>query len=90
MGYKDKLMLKEALLKTNLTDIEFVVLTKKHGLDDKPCLNTIELAQMLNQNEDEIRKINRVAFFKLRDNVSSNEKLYFDRLICSTFKPRRI
>lgn len=89
MGHKDVAMLKVALLKANLTDTEFIVLAKRYGLDDKPPFSILELAKILNQKEDEIRKIHRVAFFKLRDSIDEKEKCYFDRLIFALFKPRK-
>jgi DNA-directed RNA polymerase sigma subunit (sigma70/sigma32) len=90
MGDKDLLMLKTALIKTKLTDTEFVILARRYGLDDKPRLSVHELSRIFGKSGDEIRRISRIAFFKLRDNVPNDEKVYFDNLIGEMFAPRRI
>lgn len=84
----DKLKKILILAKDQLRDDEFVILAKRYGLDDKPPLSVAELANIFRMDGNEIRKISRIAFFKLRD--YTYEKQWFDDLLVHIFTPKRI
>jgi len=90
MNYTDRQKLKPVLMlaKEKLQDDEFIILARRYGLDDKDPWSVTELANLFRKNKEEIRKISRIAFFKLRE--FTEDKPWFDNMIGEYFRPRRI
>lgn len=89
MRIDDRKMLMDLLLKASLSDKEFVILARRYGLDEKEPVKPHQLAQMLNMLEWEVRKVCRIALFKLRVHTSDADVERFDRLLFDLVPARK-
>ena len=88
MRTEDRKMLMDLLLKTSLTDKEFIILARRYGLDEKEPIKPSQLAQILNMLEFEVRKVSRMALFKLREHATDKDQ--FDSLIVNLIPAKRM
>jgi DNA-directed RNA polymerase sigma subunit (sigma70/sigma32) len=88
MRIEDRKMLEDLVLKANLDDQQFVVVAKRYGLDEKEPMKVFQIAQMLGVSDEQVRKLTRVALFKLRE--VSTDKPRFDSLLAqlTIMRPR--
>jgi DNA-directed RNA polymerase sigma subunit (sigma70/sigma32) len=88
MRVEDRKLLESLILKANLDDHQFVVVAKRYGLDEKEPMKVFQIAQMLGVTDEQVRKLTRIALFKLRD--VSDDKPRFDNLLAqlTIMRPR--
>jgi DNA-directed RNA polymerase sigma subunit (sigma70/sigma32) len=87
MRSDERKMLGELILKANLDDQQFVVLAKRYGLDEQEPLRAFQIAQILGISVDQVRKLTRIALFKVRE--VSTDKQRFDEMLVKVLTPIR-
>lgn len=89
MRIEDRKMLMDLLLKASIEDVEFVILAKRYGLDEKEPVKPRQLASQLSMPEWQIRKVCQLALLKLRTHTDDAVKEQFDRLLLDLISPRK-